>query len=392
MVKFNWKYISFLAALLVLYFVLLYFMPQKFNWFVTLYEKDKDPFGAYIFRALVDNSWFTQVNTSNQTLFELQELEAPNLLVLCEDFATSPSEIEAVLKLANEGKSVLIAAHQMDTVFADSLNLKLNSLSFHFYLDKLWGEDSLGLKFRQHPFDTSKIYWLPEQMLPQYFETFDVAIKVIAENTKGNPVLLYVPYGRGNILLSSTPLTFTNFSMVRGENHEFVAGMLSYLQPGTLHWTEYYQLGRMEATTPLRYVLSEPALKWALYIFMISLLFFMGFEMKRKQRIIPVVTPLKNETIDFVKTVSRLYYLKKDHKNLASKKILHFTDYLRRQIHIDVREDIQDVIKKVASKTNSKEHEVKMLFDQINFIGNSSYISPKELKLLLERINRIKRD
>ena len=390
MFKINWKYMAFLATLLLLYFLLLYFMPQRFNWFVTLYEKDKDPFGAYVFKTLIDNSWITDVNTSHQTAFELQHLEEPNLFVLCEELSVSTSEIEALLNLAHDGKSILISAHQMDTVFTDSLQLKINTLSFQFYLDKLWGIDSLGIKFTKEPFDTAKTYWFPEQLLPQYFEEYDPsANEVIAVNTQGKPVLVNLKFGKGNVLVSSTPLVFSNFSMLRSDNYDLVAGILSQLQPGALHWTEYYQLGRMEASTPLRYVLSEPALKWALYILMLTILLFMAFEMKRGQRIIPIITPLKNETVDFVKTISRLYYQKKDHRNLAAKKILHFTDYLKQHLYIDIDDEISEIIEKVAAKTGSTEKDVKLLFDQMNFISNASYISAKELKLFLNRIENI---
>jgi len=390
MFRVNWKYFAFLATLLLLYFLLLYFMPQRFNWFVTLYEKDKDPFGAYVFKSLIDNSWIPEVNTSNQTLFELQHLEEPNLLVLCEGLSVSNSEIEAILNLANAGKTVLISAHQMDTAFTNSLQLKINTLSFQFYLDKLWGEDSLGVKFIKEPYDTAKTFWLPEQLLPQYFEDYDASSsEVIAVNTHGDPVLLNMKFGKGNVLFSSTPLVFTNFSMLKAENYDFVAGILSQLQAGALHWTEYYQLGRMEASTPLRYVLSEPALKWALYILMLTILLFMAFEMKRGQRIIPVITPLKNETVDFVRTISRLYYQKKDHRNLAAKKILHFTDYLKQHLYIDIDDEISEVIEKVAAKTSSTDKDVKLLFDQMNIISNASYISAKELKRFLDNIENI---
>ena len=393
MARLNWKYISFLAALVGLYFLLLYFMPQKFNWFVTLYQKDRDPFGTYVFKSLIDNSWLTQVNTSNKTLYELNELSDPNLLALCEEFKLAQSEMESLLNLVTDGKTVIISAHQMDTVFTDSLGLKINHLSFHFYLDKIWGEDSLGVKFVLAPFDTIKTYWLPNQLLAQYFESFDPSTTdVIAENTHGKPVLLKVRYGKGNLLLSSTPLAFTNFSMLRSDNHAFVAGILSHLKSGSLHWTEYYQLGRMEASTPLRYVLSEPSLKWALYILMITILVSMVFEVKRAQRVIPVISPLQNETLDFVKTISRLYYQKKDHKDLAVKKMLHFTDHLKQKLHIDINDEISEVISKVAAKTGSDEREVTLLFDQMNHISNASYISAKELKLLLDRMEECVND
>lgn len=391
--RISWKYISFLVALVGLYFLLLYFMPRKFNWLVTLYQKDKNPFGTYIFKSLIDNSWLEEINISNRTLYELQELEESNLLILCEQFSVSQSEIETLLEKVNEGKTAIISAHQMDSIFTDSLGVRLNQLSYNFYFQSLWEQDSLGVKFVLAPFDTVKAFWLPMHLLPQYFETFDPATtEVIAENTEGKPVLLNVRFGEGNLLLSSTPLAFSNFSMLHADNHEFVSGILSLLQSGSLYWTEYYQLGRMEASTPLRYVLSEPALKWAFYILTITILISMAFEVKRKQRIIPVISPLRNETLDFVKTIARLYYQKKDHKNLALKKMMHFTDYLKRHLYIDTNDEISEVISKVAAKTGSEENEVKLLFDQMNYISRASYISANELKLLLDRMEECMND
>ena len=122
---------------------------------------------------------------------------------------------------------------------------------------------------------------------------------------------------------------------------------------------------------------------------MLTILLFMAFEMKRGQRIIPVITPLKNETVDFVRTISRLYYQKKDHRNLAAKKILHFTDYLKQHLYIDIDDEISEVIEKVAAKTSSTDKDVKLLFDQMNIISNASYISAKELKRFLDNIENI---
>jgi hypothetical protein len=389
----NWKYISFLVSLVGLYILLLYFMPRKFNWLVTLYQKDKDPFGAFVFKSLLDNSWIDGVNTSNKTLYELHELEDPNLLILCEHFAASESEIETLLEKVNDGKTAVISAHRMDTILTDLLSVKMNQVSFDFYLENLWEQDSIGINFVSAQFDMSKSYWLPLQLLPQYFESFDPSTtEVIAENTDGKAVLLNVSYGEGNLLLSSTPLAFSNFSMLRADNHEYVAGILSYLQRGSLYWTEYYQLGRMEAGTPLRYVLSEPSLKWAFYILMFAIITSMVFEVKRKQRIIPVISPLRNETLDFVKTISRLYYQKKDHKDLAAKKMMHFMDHLKQHLYIDINDEISEVISKVTAKTGSEENEVKLLFDQMSYISNASYITARELKLLLDRIDKCLHD
>jgi hypothetical protein len=388
--RINQKYLAFLGVLVVLYFVLLYFMPQRFNWFITLYQKDKNPFGAYVFKTLIDHSWLGPVQTSNKTIYELGDLDASSLVVLCEDFSMSSSEQETFLNLVEHGKTALISAHHMDSVFTDTLGVRLNSLSFNFYIDQIWGADSTGLRFMKKPWDNGAIYWLPKQMLSQHFVSFDSArTEVIAINTDGNPVLLRIAHGKGIILLSSTPLMFSNFAILNSQNEAYIAGLMSCLPTGSLHWTEYYQLGRMEATTPLRYILSEPALKWAFFTLIFTTLILMLFEAKRDQRIIPIISPLKNETLDFVKTISRLYYQKKDHKDLATKKILHITEYLRQHLQIDINEDLNEVIGKVAAKTLSDEQDVKIFFDQMNQISSSRYISAIELKTFMDRAEQI---
>lgn len=373
--------------------MLLYFMPQRFNWFVTLYQKDKNPFGTFVLKSLMDKSWDSEVLVSNKTMYELDDIQDENLLILCEQLELANADKESLLSQVSDGKTAIISMHQLDSIFGDTLGVKLNSLSFTFYLDKVWGEDSLGMKFHALPHDTSKIYWLPEQLLPQYFVDYNSEnTKIVAINSNDKPILLDIRFGQGNILLSSTPLVFTNFSMLKSDNYGFVEALLSRLQPGNLHWAEYYQMGRMEAQTPLRYVLSEPSLKWALYMLMITILISMIFEVKRKQRVIPIIVPLKNETLDFVKTIARLYYQKKDHKDLAVKKMLHFTDHLKRKLHIDTKDEVDEIIKKVAAKTNNPQEDVNVLFEQMNQVSNSSYISSGELKLLLNRIEKVIKD
>ena len=173
--------------------------------------------------------------------------------------------------------------------------------------------------------------------------------------------------------------------MLKEDNHQFVAGILSTLPEGSLHWSEYYQLGRLEAQTPLRYILSEPSLKWAFYITISGIILFMIFESKRTQRVIPVIAPLKNDTLVFVKTIARLYYLKKDHKQLAAKKILHFVDHLKQKLLIDVNDEVGEVISRVAAKTGSSEEDVRAVMDMINKISASKYISSDDLRTFVTK-------
>lgn len=393
MIKINPKYLIFLLIVVGLYVLLLVFLPRKFNWNVTFYEKDKNPFGSYVFKSVADRSWTGQVNTSGKTLFELRDLEEENLLVISNIFEISDSDMDALLYLLESGKTVIIAANRIDTLLTNKFQAEMNEWNFSFIFDNLWGVDSVGLRLSESYGHRPKTYWLPGQLNNQYFVQIDsLTTEIMARNHTDQPVLLKMPYHAGKLVLCSVPMVFSNFSMLTKDNNEFTAGILSLVQEGNLHWTSYYQMGRMEAKTPLRYILTEPALTWAFYIAMGSMLLFMAFESKRRQRIIPVIQAPKNETLLFVKTIARLYYQKKDHKQVAGRKILYFMDYLKQKLLIDINENIDEVIRKLAAKTGSSEEEVRQLLEQISYIGSARSITASELHTLVTRIENIQKE
>ena len=78
-------------------------------------------------------------------------------------------------------------------------------------------------------------------------------------------------------------------------------------------WDAYHTLGRQEAQTPLRVILQYPALKWALYLLLAGALCYVLFRARREQRPIPVIHPPENKMLEFIATVSSLYYKQKEH-------------------------------------------------------------------------------
>ena len=70
---------------------------------------------------------------------------------------------------------------------------------------------------------------------------------------------------------------------------------------------------------------------------MVSLLIFILFNAKRKQRVVKVIKPLENSTIAFTKTIGNLYYETKDHNNLIDKKITYFLEFIRRKYYLDTQ-------------------------------------------------------
>ena len=118
----------------------------------------------------------------------------------------------------------------------------------------------------------------------------------------------------------------------------------------------------------MRYILKQPALKWAWFMALISLLFFMVFNAKRKQRIVKVIKPLENTTVAFTKTIGNLYYETKDHDNLIDKKITYFLEYIRRVYYLDTQLLDQKFIKFLSLKSGTDKVETKRLIDLITYL------------------------
>ncbi len=194
--------------------------------------------------------------------------------------------------------------------------------------------------------------------------------------------------GKGELILNSTPLIFSNIYLLSADNHKFISKTLSYLPLENVTWTEYYHLGRMEAATPLRFILTNEPLRWAYYITIISLLLFMIFEMKRRQRIIPILKPLTNTTLEFVNTIGNLYYQSADHKNIAEKKIHFFMDQLRSKYWLNISHMDDSFITTLANKTGRTVEEVRSLVNIINTVRSKERITEEELLTLNKIIER----
>jgi hypothetical protein len=165
-----------------------------------------------------------------------------------------------------------------------------------------------------------------------------------------------------------------------------VSATLSCLPDSDIRWTEFYHLGRREAKTPLRFVLTNEPLAWAYYIVIGSVLLFMLFEAKRRQRIIPVIKPPANTSLEFVSTIGNLYYQGGDHKNMAEKKINFLLEQIRTRYLLKTTQFNDEFIGALAAKSGHSKEQVETLFRAISFITSSTMISAGQLVDLNHKI------
>ena len=143
--------------------------------------------------------------------------------------------------------------------------------------------------------------------------------------------------------------------------------------------------------SPLRFILTTEPLRWAYYLTISAILLFMFFEAKRKQRIIPVIRPLANTSLEFVNTIGNLYLQNGDHKDIAEKKIAFFLEHIRVNYWLNTQKISEDFLVALAKRSDTPLEKVREIFALIRNIQAADRITDRELIQLnaaLERFGR----
>lgn len=354
-------YIILGAALLILILVEL-FVPKPTDWSFTLHHEEKSPYGTFI---LYENLGYIfperSVSASYKTLYEIRESYAgENILLLAAELSAGREDTDALLQLLDSGAHVLAAAREFEGQLADTLQLATNADLLETVTE---ADDTLEIR--------ESLY---------YFSAYDSSrAEVLAGNEDGQAVLLRYRQGEGELLLSSVPQVYTNYFMLQESLTGEATASLNLLPQRDLIWNEYYHLGRMESSTPLRFLLSVAPLRWAVYLTLAGLLLFMFFESKRKQRAIPVVQPPANATLEFVETVGNLFMRSASHREMAKKKIIYFREYLLSHYRLQGEWQDETFRERVTHKSGKDRKEVNETFDLIVNLQEKKNISAEEL-------------
>ena len=387
--KKDWKYIAYLAIAVGIYLAIKLLSPREFDWRITYHHEDKNPFGAFALGQLIGDL-FPSVSNSNLTLYELYDsLESPaNFLSISTTFAPGEEDANILLDNVEKGGTAFISAQHFYGFFADTLSIGTDDILFNPDFNFNTG-DSIELIFSNPIFLGKERYSYPYKNIHNYFESIDSArASIVTENEHGLPVTIQIGWGKGSLFLNTTPMAFTNFYLLSGTNDGFVETSLSHLPSRALIQTEFYHLGRMESGTPLRFILRNEPLRWAYYLTVLSILLFMIFEAKRKQRIIPIVKPLANTTLEFIGTIANLYMQKRDYKNIAEKKIIYFLDSIKHHYLLDLFHPTDELIRTLARKSENEPDQVVALFKQIESIQNKPSVTESELITLSNSIEK----
>jgi len=277
------------------------------------------------------------------------------------------------------GNTVFISARNFGNVILDSL--EIDNYAYYYIL-----EEEITPTFFNQSLQVDSLPSYKKGIYKSMITTFDTLNTTAlgyyfndgADDALDEINFIKVSHGKGAFYLHTLPEAFSNYYLMEG-NQEYVASVLSYLNPEEIYWDNYLKSGRTVVKSPMRFVLSQGSLKWAYYIVFIGLFFFIIFRGKRVQRIIKVVEPLKNSSIEFTKTIGDLHFQHKDFGNIIAKKITYFLEKVRSQYYLDTNTLDDDFCNKLALKSTNTAEATKNLINTIQKLKSKSFHTEKDL-------------
>lgn len=402
--KGNHWFIAGIIAFGVLMFVIECRLPKKFVWNPTFNHYDKQPLGCAVFDSLLSSSLPKGYSLSRKTFYELEQEDTTlrrGILVVTDNLHLTNVDVEAMLKMAERGDRIMLAGNSFSRILKDTLGFECSYSSFSpsalkKYATALLSKDSLCWVGDSAVYPREVFFFYP-QLCQSHFFADSISCRVLAEKAVAGedvrPVAMSVPWKKGEVILASTPLLFTNYGVLDGKNATYLFRILSQMGEFSIVRTEGYMEETVQMRmSPFHYFLSQRPIRRALYLSMFSILLFMIFAARRRQRVIPVIRGPENKSLEFVELIGTLYYQKKDHADLVRKKYLYFAEELRREIQVDVEEVVEDdhSFGRIARRTGLDAGEIAAFIREVRLVvyGGRS-ISGEEMKRFVDRMNEI---
>lgn len=384
-------YIGIFIVVIGFLMYLEYTKPKPIIWTPTYSSKDKIPFGTYIAynelaqlfpeknKKRIEQSISSYLSSNNRTGSDV-------FFIINQNSTLSETDTEYLLDFVEQGNDAFIVSTFIPTPILDSLHLKIESS--YYILNKDFSNVELSLV---NPSFSNPRYKFEKVDQYAYFSKIDSMNSVILGQyhmgieTKTN--FIKQKYGEGYFYIQLFPEAYSNYFMLKDKNYMYAVNSLNYINKNTILWEENKKTIHTPPDGILMYIFNNPPLHWAWVILLCSFVLYSLFFGKRTQRIIPIIKPLKNTTVEFTQTIGNLYYNNKEHKDIINKKIKYFLYYVKEHYYMNIEKINTEFSDLLHLKSGVPKEITDKIVSLIQKNLNSDISTEEDLKLVNRTID-----
>ncbi|GEM_PF-2259991 len=365
-----------IGVLFTAYTVMEYNAPEPMTWIATFDENDTNPYGSKLLYDRLSDI-FTEPPRVSYSPLALDDDQEYHQLIITNSFRPSSADSAAIAELLGLGKTIFIVAdyYREDWLYGYGLWTSAYDLD----LDLLQ-QDTTTLVH------ASGDYLMPGHLGevtidPDFDGDWEVLVSI------KYPVVLSTQAYGGELIISTVPLLFTNYGLLFEKNHQLLSALLSRIPDEPVSYNRYFKAGRRESGSPIRYFLSQPALRWSVYLALGTLAMIIFFGAFRKTPVVPLPESNDNATVEFARTLGGLYHREANHKAAGKKLVTFFYTSLNEKYYIKAPFD-NDKLCQIAMKTGVSKEDVTDTFKLIRQLGDGTPFGETDLSKLYRYIRK----
>ena len=423
------RHIIIFSTIILVIFGLFYWWGQRnkdrYDWAETYNETSREPYGITVIHDIL-RGYFP-----NQSLEDMPKRTAESLptqgnekksnyVFIGDGYQADTVDIDKLLLFVQNGGRAVIAANAVPNYLLTRLNLKPCNEED----DENYGRSFLNTSTR----DSAILNFNHTQLVDNRVITYKYFYKNISSHyswiyidtlessqdgcTDGlfelAPIgtmnekwvnFARINLGDGAIFLHTTPLAFTNLHLLNEPKVAYAAKVFSHMQNGIIYWDNKSRASsevvnrmngsnpKIDKNSPLKYILAQPSLRWAWFIFLGLCAVYLILGGKRRQRIIPILEEKTNTSLQFIQTIGLMYFQGSEHVRICNMKIKQFQTFVRERYHLNTRDMTDEFIENVAAKSNVNAADIRKitLFEKRVAYNDITENSMIELHKLLEK-------
>jgi hypothetical protein len=395
-------WIIIIAAIIGVFFLFYMLIKQaidrnEVDWRET-YSLGQEPYGIWLFKSLVENDTkIGQFNTVNQPLkrylpIKARDSKKETYLFIGSKLYLSDSSISALTSFIAKGNDAVIIAKDFPVELINGMynqscgywssNADLSDTLVHFNFTHPSLMDTKGYTFKQ--------FYNPKKMPPNQknynWRSFDGqyfcdnlsgvqpigTVKTATNSERYN--FIRIPYQEGNLYLHITPYAFTNYHLSTSAGFHYAKKVLSHVSLDEVHWDTYNnnewvdsnqsQQNESNGRDIMYFIFKHSSLTYAWYMVLGGFALALLFYSKRRQRIMDIPEWKENLSLEFQKTVGRLYFAQNNHKKLLQLEYRLLQNFIRQKYMINTALPQENRISLLALKSKLNASFIEELITQ----------------------------
>jgi hypothetical protein len=331
-----WFFIILFACAILLLFVFTDSSKKKFDWNEYYSLESQEPYALNYFKKLLNKRYDSDsVAVSFKKYAELPSNENVSLIIVGP--AWQPGAFEAIdlATWIEQGHDVLIIQKTIPAEFSDLVWDTLNCINHkslnagYYYKKSVKASHFHSSLSSQAPVDFD--FRIADSLQIYDFGCFDSSF--FCQSSPLIPLAALdeeyinfagLQYGKGRIYFHVSPVMFSNYALSNYKRFQYAENILSYLSGNKIivdqgHIYPPYESQAPQAPqSPFQFILSQEALRIAFYLLLSLAVIYILMNSRRNQRVIPVLEPPVNSSLEFLQATGRIYFLNRDHAGLLS--------------------------------------------------------------------------